>query len=136
MKPIAHLYKSQVYALSAHLGVPTEIQARQPTTDTYSLAQSQEEFYFSLPWDKMDLCLYGLNHGVPAETIGAASACRAKRWSMCWPISPPSAAPPAICTRDRCSLNRWPRSPEAAAQTVRPGPSAFPHARPGRQTSR
>lgn len=72
VKPIAHLYKSQVYALAAHLGVPEEIQARQPTTDTYSLAQSQEEFYFSLPWDRMDLCLYGLNHAVPAETIGAA----------------------------------------------------------------
>ena len=72
VKPIAHLYKSQVYALAAHLGVPEDIRKRPPTTDTYSLAQTQEEFYFSLPWDRMDLCLYGLNHGVPAADVGAA----------------------------------------------------------------
>ena len=59
VKPIAHLYKSQVYQLAAYLGVPEEIRRRPPTTDTWSLAQTQEEFYFSLPYDRMDLCLYG-----------------------------------------------------------------------------
>jgi NAD+ synthase len=65
-KPIAHLYKTQVYQLADFLGVPAEVRKRPPTTDTYSLPQTQEEFYFSLPYDKMDLCLYALNHGVPA----------------------------------------------------------------------
>ncbi len=70
-KPIAHLYKTQVYELARALGVPDEICSRQPTTDTFSLPQSQEEFFFALPFDKMDLCLYGLNHGVPpAEAAG------------------------------------------------------------------
>jgi len=72
VKPIAHLYKSQVFALGAFLGVPDEVLKRTPTTDTYSLPQTQEEFYFSLPYDKMDVCLYGLNHGVPAAEVGAA----------------------------------------------------------------
>ena len=58
LKPIAHLYKTQVYALAAALGVPEEIRSRPPSTDTYSLPQTQEEFYFSLPYDQMDLCLY------------------------------------------------------------------------------
>jgi NAD+ synthase len=66
-KPIAHLYKTQVYQLAAALGVPREICERPPTTDTYSLPQSQEEFYFSLPYDEMDLCLYAKNHGVSEE---------------------------------------------------------------------
>ncbi len=66
VKPIAHLYKSQVYQLAEHLGVPEEIRARTPTTDTYSLAQTQEEFYFGIPLRKLDLCVYALNHGVPA----------------------------------------------------------------------
>jgi len=67
-KPIAHLYKSQVYQLAAYLNVPDEIQRRPPTTDTYSLEQSQEEFYFSMPLAKMDICLYGKDHGItPAE---------------------------------------------------------------------
>ncbi len=72
VKPIAHLYKTQVYDLAAYLGLPPEIQSRQPTTDTYSLAQSQEEFYFALPYDKMDLCLYGLNHRVAPESVASA----------------------------------------------------------------
>ena len=37
-KPIAHLYKTQVYQLAEHLGVPEEIRRRPPTTDTWSLA--------------------------------------------------------------------------------------------------
>lgn len=72
LKPIAHLYKTQVYQLAAYLEIPQEIQRRPPTTDTYSLEQSQEEFYFSLPYDKMDLCLYGKNHGIPCEEIAPA----------------------------------------------------------------
>ncbi|MGH3072202.1 MAG: NAD(+) synthase [Gaiellaceae bacterium] len=72
VKPIAHLYKTQVYRLADHLGVPEEIRTRPPTTDTYSLPQSQEEFYFSVPWDKMDLCLYGKTQGLPPEAIADA----------------------------------------------------------------
>jgi NAD+ synthase len=68
-KPIAHLYKSQVYELAAYLGVPEEIQRRPPTTDTYSLEQSQEEFYFSMPLVKMDLCLYGKDQNIPASEL-------------------------------------------------------------------
>lgn len=72
VKPIAHLYKSQVYQLAEALGVPEEIRSRPPTTDTYSMPQSQEEFYFSLPYDKMDLCLYAVDHGVGADTVAAS----------------------------------------------------------------
>lgn len=74
LKPIAHLYKSQVYAMAEYLGVPESIRTRPPTTDTYSMPQSQEEFYFSLPYDRMDLCLYGLNNSVPVEEIAAATS--------------------------------------------------------------
>ncbi|MGN6131712.1 MAG: NAD(+) synthase, partial [Nocardioidaceae bacterium] len=73
LKPIAHLYKCQVYALAEHLGVPEEIRRRPSTTDTYSLSQSQEEFYFSLPHQRMDLCLFGKNNGVPVDQVAAAA---------------------------------------------------------------
>jgi NAD+ synthase len=72
-KPIAHLYKSQVYQLAEHLDVPEEIRRRPPTTDTWSLAQTQDEFYFSLPYAQMDLCLFGLNHGITAEDVAEAA---------------------------------------------------------------
>ncbi|HEY6032912.1 MAG TPA: NAD(+) synthase, partial [Kofleriaceae bacterium] len=71
VKPIAHLYKTQVYELAAALGIPDEIRARPPTTDTYSLPQSQEEFYFSLPYDRMDACLYARAHAIPAAEAAA-----------------------------------------------------------------
>jgi NAD+ synthase len=73
VKPIAHLYKTQVYALAEYLGIPEEIRSRPSTTDTYSMSQSQEEFYFSLPYDLMDLCLYGRNNGVPIEDVALAT---------------------------------------------------------------
>jgi NAD+ synthase len=69
LKPIAHLYKSQVYQLAEYLNIPQQIRKRPPTTDTYSLAQSQEEFYFSMPLEKMDICLYGREHGIPPSTL-------------------------------------------------------------------
>ncbi len=71
VKPIAHLYKSQVYAMAAHLGLPEDVVNSTPTTDTYSLPQGQDEFYFALPYDKMDALLYGLNHGVPVAEAAA-----------------------------------------------------------------
>ncbi|HWK52117.1 MAG TPA: NAD(+) synthase [Steroidobacter sp.] len=69
VKPIAHLYKSQVYALARHMQLPKEICEAIPTTDTYSLAQGQDEFYFALPYAQMDLALYALNHGYSAEEL-------------------------------------------------------------------
>jgi NAD+ synthase len=72
LKPIAHLYKTQVFALAEALGVPQEIRSRPPTTDTYSLPQSQEEFFFALPYQQMDLCLWAHDHGVSAKDCAPA----------------------------------------------------------------
>jgi NAD+ synthase len=78
VKPIAHLYKTQVYQMAEFLGVPEMIRNRPPSTDTYSLPQSQEEFYFSLPYHQMDMVLYGSNNGYSAEdlapTVGLEAA--------------------------------------------------------------
>ncbi|WP_291322222.1 NAD(+) synthase [Desulfonatronospira sp.] len=77
IKPIAHLYKTQVYQLAEYLEVPDEVRNRPPTTDTYSLPQGQDEFYFSLPHAQMDLCLYGKNNGIdPAQVARAAGLTR------------------------------------------------------------
>lgn len=72
LKPIAHLYKTQVYALARHLQLPPDICNAVPTTDTYSLAQGQDEFYFALPYAQMDLAVWALNHGVPAGELATA----------------------------------------------------------------
>lgn len=69
IKPIAHLYKTQVYQLAQYLSIPDDIINRIPTTDTYSLPQSQDEFYFTLPYDKMDLCLYAKNNNIDPSMV-------------------------------------------------------------------
>jgi len=68
---IAHLFKTQVYQLARHLGVPVSIQQRTPTTDTYSAPSSQQEFFFRLPFATMDLIWFAMEHQVPATEVGA-----------------------------------------------------------------
>jgi len=67
--PIGNLYKTQVYQLAEYLDVPKEIIARTPTTDTYSAEQTQEEFFYQLPFDLMDRYWYGFENGNPAEEV-------------------------------------------------------------------
>ena len=72
LKPIAHLYKTQVYALARHFGLPVSICEAQPTTDTYSLPQGQDEFYFALPYRQMDLAMWASDHSLPAAELATA----------------------------------------------------------------
>lgn len=72
LRPIVHLYKTQVYQLARHLDVPEEIQQRPPTSDTYSAPTTQEEFFFRLPFATMDLLWYAQEHHVPLDEVAAA----------------------------------------------------------------
>ncbi len=70
--PIAHLYKSQVYQIAEYFGIPQEIINRTPTSDTYSAEQTQEEFFFQMPYLEMDLIWYGMENQIPTVEIGKA----------------------------------------------------------------
>jgi NAD+ synthase len=72
IKPIAHLFKTHVFQLAEYLDIPLEIQKRTPTTDTYSAEQTQEEFFFKLPFDILDIIWYGMENNVPVEEIAKA----------------------------------------------------------------
>lgn len=48
VQPLARLTKTQVYDLARELGVPQRIIDRVPTTDTFSLPQTQEDYYYAL----------------------------------------------------------------------------------------
>lgn len=71
LRPIVHLYKTQVYQLARYLNVPEEIQRRPPTSDTYSAPTTQQEFFFRLPFETMDLLWYAQQHGVAAAQVAA-----------------------------------------------------------------
>jgi NAD+ synthase len=69
IEPIAHLYKNQVYQIADYLGVIEEIQQRIPSPDTFSTAVSDEEFFFRIPFDKLDLLLYAWENEVQVEDV-------------------------------------------------------------------
>jgi NAD+ synthase len=69
IKPINHLYKTQIYQLAEYLDIPKEIRERPPTTDTYSAPSTQQEFFFRLPFETMDLLWYAQEHGVPVLQV-------------------------------------------------------------------
>ncbi len=71
VKPICRLYKTQVYQLAAYMRVPKSICARPPATDAFSMPQSHEEFYFSLSYPQLDLCLYALDFGHSSAEVAA-----------------------------------------------------------------
>ncbi|MGH6894111.1 MAG: NAD(+) synthase, partial [Dongiaceae bacterium] len=72
VKAIGHLYKTQVYQLAEYLGVPQEIRQRAPTSDTYSAPCDQEEFFFRLPFETMDVLWYAQEHQVSAADVAKA----------------------------------------------------------------
>ncbi len=72
IKPIAHLYKTQIYGLARHMGLPREIVESTPTSDTYSLPQEQEDFYFALPYAELDVALAYLDSGRTAAELAGA----------------------------------------------------------------
>jgi NAD+ synthase len=84
VKPIAHLYKTQVYAIAKEVGVPEDVLLRRPTTDTYSLPQSQDEFYFSLPYEQMDVCLWAKNHGISANEVASTTGLSLEQVTRVW----------------------------------------------------
>ena len=69
VKPIAHLYKTQVYQLAEHLNIPEAIRTRPPTSDTYSAGSTQEEFFFRLPFETLDLLWYAWLNEVPSAEV-------------------------------------------------------------------
>ncbi len=69
VKPIAHLYKTQVYQLAEFLRLPSAVTSRPPTTDTFSLPQSQEEFYYNMPTQTLDVVLHARNEGRPPTEL-------------------------------------------------------------------
>ncbi len=69
VKPIAHLFKTQIYQLARYLDVPDEVITRPPTTDTYSAHSTQQEFFFRLPFETMDLLWHAQEQGIPIATV-------------------------------------------------------------------
>ena len=69
IKPIAHLFKTQVFQLAEYLGIPEKILSRTPTTDTYSAECTQEEFFFRVPFEIGDLVWLAMEKNIPTKKV-------------------------------------------------------------------
>ena len=69
VEPIAHLYKTQIRKLAAHMGVIPEIVNRAPCPDTYSAPVTDEEWYLRMPFDTLDPLLYAWENKVAVPEI-------------------------------------------------------------------
>ena len=69
IEPLAHLYKMQVYQLAKYLKVIGEIIKRKPSPDTFTCNVSDEEFYFRIPYDTLDLLLYAWKNNVSISEV-------------------------------------------------------------------
>ncbi len=71
LEPIAHLYKTQVYQLAEYLGVIPEIINRQPSPDTFSFTVTDEEMYFRIPYNILDLLLFAWERHIPVPDVSS-----------------------------------------------------------------
>ena len=83
-KPIAHLYKTQVFQLAEYLGVPEGIRSRTPTTDTYPDEQTQEEFFFGLKFKTMDTIWYAKENNVSIDEVAKVTGLKPEQIQRVW----------------------------------------------------
>ena len=69
IEPLMHLYKTQIFQLADTLGIIDEIMKRKPSPDTFSFAVSDEEFFFRIPFEQLDLLLYSWEHKIPISNV-------------------------------------------------------------------
>ena len=69
IEPLTNLFKTQVYQLAESLNIPSEIIERKASPDTWSFQVSDEEFFFSLTYDIIDLMLYAHEKSIPLNDI-------------------------------------------------------------------
>ena len=69
IEPLANLYKTQIYQLGTYLDIPNEIIERKASPDTWSFDVSDEEFFYSLPYEIVDLMLFAKEKSVTLSYI-------------------------------------------------------------------
>ncbi len=67
IEAICHFYKTQIYQLAEYFQVIPEIRDRDPSPDTFSLPVTDQQFFFRIPFNKLDLLLYAWEHHIDTQ---------------------------------------------------------------------
>ena len=68
-EPLIDLFKTQIFQLAEHLGIPEEIIKRKPSPDTWSLEVSDEEFFYRIPFHLFDVFWYHRENKLDVKII-------------------------------------------------------------------
>ena len=69
IEPLANLYKSQIYQLGQFLNIPKEILTKDASPDVWSFTTNDEEFFYSVSYDIVDLILYARENKLAVKEI-------------------------------------------------------------------
>lgn len=69
VEPLVNLYKSQVYQIGRFLNIPEEILTKEASPDVWSFPATDKEFFFSVPYDIVDLLLYAQENNLSVKEI-------------------------------------------------------------------
>ena len=69
IEPLVNLYKSQIYQLGEFLKVPIEILTKDPSPDVWSFTTSDQEFFYSVPYDIVDLLMYARENNLSIKDV-------------------------------------------------------------------
>jgi len=58
IEPLVNLYKSQIYQIGNFLNVPEDILNNDASPDVWSYSTTDEEFFYTVPYEIVDLILY------------------------------------------------------------------------------
>jgi len=73
IEPLVHLYKTQIYQIAKFLKLPEEIINQDASPDVWSFKTSDEEFFYAVPYNIVDLILYGRENNISITEIAKFS---------------------------------------------------------------
>ena len=73
IEPLVHLYKTQIYQIANFLKLPEEIINQDASPDVWSFKTSDEEFFYAVPYNIVDLILYGRENNISISEIAKFS---------------------------------------------------------------
>jgi len=69
IEPLVNIYKSQIYQLGKFLKIPKEILVSDASPDVWSFSTSDEEFFYTVPYDIVDLILYARENKLSVSDV-------------------------------------------------------------------
>ena len=69
IEPLVNIYKSQIYQIGKFLEIPNEILSSDASPDVWSFSTSDKEFFYTVPYEIVDLILYARENKLSVKDV-------------------------------------------------------------------